>query len=118
MANLDFSSIPSSEPLAEGIYVLQIEDVTEKVSSTGKDMLLVRFREPDSKTVIFENYVLTPESLWKLKELVDAIGLDVSSGVDSSEIVEALKGTMIKAKVIQDVYNERVMNRVKKVFAC
>ena len=118
MANLDFSSIPSNEPLAEGIYVLQIEDVTEKVSSTGKDMLLVRFREPDSKTVIFENYVLTPDALWKLKELTDAIGLEVAPGTDSSEVAEALKSNMIKAKVIQDVYNERVMNRVKKVFAC
>ena len=41
MLNLDFSSVPSREPLEEGIYSLTIAKVEETTSSTGNPMLKV-----------------------------------------------------------------------------
>lgn len=118
MANLNFSEIPSREPLAEGMYLLDIEAVEEKKSSTGKDMLLVRFKEPESNTAIFENYVLEANCLWKLQELCDALGIDTSVDMDSSELIPMLQGSEVKAKVVQDTYNENIVNRIKKVYSC
>lgn len=118
MANLNFSSIPSREPLAEGVYLMNIEAVDEKQSSTGKDMLLVRFKEPETGTAIFENYVLTVDALWKLQELCNAIGIDTSADMDTSELIPELIGQTVKVKVIQEDYEGRIVNRAKKVYAC
>lgn len=118
MANLNFSSIPSQEPLAEGVYILNIEEVEEKTSSSGKDMLLVRFKEAETNTAIFENYVIQENTLWKLKELCDAVGVDTSVDMDTVDLIPMLKGNVVKAKVVQDVYNDNTVNRVKKVYAC
>ena len=41
--NLDFSSVPSREPLEEGVYHLQIAKVEETNSSTGNPMLKVEY---------------------------------------------------------------------------
>ena len=116
MLNLDFSSVPIREPLAEGIYELVIIDAEETTSkSKGTPMLKVTFEEPESKNRIWENYVLQDNCMWKLKELFDAIGIDTTGEVvfDPQDIL----GVAIKAKVIQDTYNDAITNRVKKVFA-
>ena len=118
MANLNFSEIPSRDPLNEGVYLMNIEAAEEKISSTGKPMILVRFKEPETGVAVFENYVLTPECLWKLKELCDALGIDTTADMDSADLLTMLPGNDIKAKIVQDVYDERITNRVKKVYAC
>lgn len=118
MANLNFSEIPSREPLNEGMYVMNIEAAEEKKSSTGKDMILIRFKEPETNTAVFENYVLTPDCLWKLQELCNALGIDTSSDMDSADLIAMLPGQMVKAKITQDTYNEQIVNRIKKVYAC
>ena len=112
--NLDFSNVQGGVILEEGMYNVTIEDVEEKVSSTGKNMLLIRFREEESKTAIFENYVLEESCLWKLKELLTAAGIECSGAVDFD--TEDLKGLMFKAKIVKDQYNGSDVNRIKKVY--
>lgn len=120
MANLDFSSIPSREPLEEGIYLMTIEHIEEKTSSTGNPMLLVRFKEPETGTAVFENYVLLPQNMWKLGELVEACGIDPKElgSVDTEELIPMLTGIQVKAKITQDTYEGRITNRVKKTYGC
>ena len=113
--NLDFSSIPSREPLAEGIYTFMIKRAEEKTSSTGKPMLLILFEELETKTGVFENYVLTAECLWKLQELLRALGLEASGEVALD--TDDLLGQIVKGKVIQDEYAGEPVNRMKKIFA-
>ena len=114
--NLDFSSVQSNNVLLdEGMYNLTLESIEEKTSSTGKQMLLVRFREETTQTALFENYVLTENCLWKLKELLSAAGLECSGAVDLD--TDELIGLMFKAKVVQDDYNDSKVNRIKKVYA-
>lgn len=115
MANLDFSGIASREALPEGVYNLVIEKVEEKVSGSGNPMFLVRYKEENTGNAIFENYVLNANCLWKLKEVTDALGIDTSEVTDSSEIAEMMTGQMVKAKVIQEIYEEVPRNKVKKV---
>lgn len=112
---LDFSSVPSNEPLVEGTYELTISKVEEKQSQSGKDMILVTFKHDETGTAIWENYVLQENCLWKLKELFDAVGIDTTGPVDIewSDLV----GQMVMAKVIQEEYNGNMKNRVAKVMA-
>lgn len=118
MANLNFSSVPSRDPLAEGIYLMNIEAAEEKKSSTGKDMLLVRFKEPETGVAVFENYVLQTNCLWKLQELCNAIGIDTSSDMDTADLIPQLIGQTVKVKVTREEYEGQINNRAKKVFAC
>ena len=113
--NLDFSSVPSREPLEEGIYHLQIAKVEETNSSTGNPMLKVEYNVlgVEGNRKLWDNYVLIDKCLWKVKELFDALGIDTSALVEMD--VNELVGLEVQAKVIQETYNGDIMNRVKKV---
>ena len=113
--NLDFSSVPSREPLEEGIYHLRIAKVEETTSSTGNPMLKVEFdvMEVDGNRKLWDNYVLIDKCLWKVKELFDALGVDTSELVEMD--VTELVGMEVNGKVIQETYNGDIVNRIKKV---
>ena len=113
--NLDFSSVPSREPLAEGVYHLQIAQVEETQSSTGNPMLKVEYNVlgVEGNRKLWDNYVLIDKCLWKVKELFDALGIDTSALVEMD--VNELVGLEVQAKVIQETYNGDIMNRVKKI---
>lgn len=117
MTNLDFTSVEAKnfDPIPEGMYALEIVEAEEKTSSKGSQMIVVVFQEPESKTRIWENYVIQQNCLWKLKELLDVVGIDTSGSLDldASELV----GVMVRGKVIQDTYDDKITNRVKKVYA-
>lgn len=115
MLNLDFSSVPSREPLDEGVYQLQIAKAEETTSSTGNPMLKVEYDvlNVEGGRKLWDNYVLIDKCLWKLKELFDALGLDTSAIVEMD--VAELVGMEVNAKVIQETYNGDIVNRVKKI---
>ena len=115
MLNLDCSSVPSREPLEEGVYHLRIAKVEETTSSTGNPMLKVEYDvvDVDGNRKMWDNYVLIDKCLWKVKELFDAIGVDTSELVEMD--VTELVGMEVNAKVIQETYNGDIVNRIKKV---
>lgn len=115
MLNLDFSSIPSREPLEEGVYHLRIAKVEETTSSTGNPMLKVEYdvMDVEGNRKLWDNYVLIDKCLWKVKELFDAIGVDTSELVEMN--VTELVGMEVNGKVIQETYNGDIVNRIKKV---
>lgn len=115
MLNLDFSSVPSREPLEEGVFHLRIAKVEETTSSTGNPMLKVEYdvMDVDGNRKLWDNYVLIDKCLWKVKELFDAIGVDTSELVEMD--VTELVGMEVNAKVIQETYNGDIVNRIKKV---
>lgn len=115
MLNLDFSSVPSREPLEEGVYRLQIAAVEEKNSSTGNPMLSVEYDVVgvDGNRKLWDNYVLIDKCLWKVKELFDALGIDTAEIVEID--VAELVGLEVQAKVVQEEYNGETVNRVKKI---
>ena len=115
MLNLDFSSVPSREPLDEGVYDLTIAKIEETTSSTGNPMLKVEYdvNDVEGKRKLWDNYVLIDKCLWKVKELFDALGIDTSELVEMD--VSELLGMQVKAKVIQETYNGDIVNRIKKV---
>lgn len=113
--NLDFSNVRGSVILEEGMYNMIIEKVESKDSKSGKPMLVVRFKEEETKAAIFENYVLEESCLWKLKELLKAAGIECDGAVDFEP--EELEGLIFKVKVIKEQYNGEDVNRIKKIYA-
>lgn len=115
MLNLDFSSVPSREPIAEGVYHLQIAKVEETTSSTNNPMLKVEYDVLDVEggRKLWDNFVLIPKALWKLKELFEALGIDTAEIVEMD--VQELVGMEVQAKVIQETYQGDIVNRVKKI---
>lgn len=115
MLNLDFSSVPSREPLDEGVYDLTIAKIEETTSSTGNPMLKVEYdvNGVEGNRKLWDNYVLIDKCLWKVKELFDALGVDTSELVEMD--VSELLGMQVEAKVIQETYNGDIVNRIKKV---
>lgn len=115
MLNLDFSSVPSREPLEEGVYHLQIAKVEETNSFAGNPMLKVEYNVlgVEGNRKLWDNYVLIDKCLWKVKELFDALGIDTSELVEMD--VTEMVGLEVQAKVIQETYNGDIMNRIKKV---
>lgn len=116
MLNLDFSSVPSREPLEEGVYSLTIAKVEETTSSTGNPMLKVEYdvNGVEGSRKLWDNYVLIDKCLWKIKELFEALGIDTSAIVEMD--VTELVGMQVNAKIIQETYNGEVVNRVKKIY--
>ena len=116
MLNLDFSSVPSREPLEEGIYSLTIAKVEETTSSTGNPMLKVEYdvNGVDGNRKLWDNYVLIDKWLWKVQELFNALGIDTSAVVEMD--VTELVGLQVNAKVIQEEYNGDTVNRIKKIY--
>lgn len=113
--NLDFSNVPSREPLPEGVYDVTIGKVEQVMSKTNKPMLKVEFEvqsEEYQGRKLFSNYVLTEDCMWKVKELFDSLGLDTSQvlDIDTDELV----GMGCMAKVAQREYQGEIQNEIKK----
>lgn len=115
LITLDFSSVKENVLLDEGTYAATIKKAETKNSSTGKPMLVVLFEENETGTGLFENFLLTEEAAWKLKQLASAVGLDTSeiSELDTDELI----GVEVKIKVIQEAYQDELKNRIKKILA-
>lgn len=115
MLNLDFSNVPSREPLDEGVYSLRIANAEEKVSSTGNPMLSVEFdvQGVEGNRKLWDNYVLIDKCLWKVQELFKALGIDTDQIVtmEPNELI----GYEVQAKVVQEDYNGDTVNRIKKI---
>ena len=110
---LDFSGVKDREPLPEGIYELTVIEVDDKaVSSKGSNMVKVTFEEPETKSRIWENFVLQENTMFKIKEFFGALGIDTSAAVDVDWM--DLVGSTVTCKVVQDTYEERVNNKIKK----
>ena len=115
MLNLDFSSVPDRTPLEEGIYTLQIAKVEETESSNKNPMLKIEYDviSVEGGRKLWDNFVLIPAAMWKIKELLTALGMDTSELVEMDP--QELVGQVVQAKVIQETYNGDIVNRVKKI---
>lgn len=117
MINLDFSNVTGGnyEPMPAGDYVLEIEDIEERVSKAGNEMLNITFNVAEGEyegRKIFEFYVLTENALWKLKNLLVALGIDTEGQVDVS--VDDLVGEMLIGNVvIQEQEGYDPSNKIK-----
>jgi hypothetical protein len=117
MIKLDFSEVQGGdfEPIPEGDYLVEIEEVKEKESNSGNQMLQMKFNVVEGEyegRKIFDNYVLTQKALWKLKNLFVALEKDVSGIAEFDP--KDLEGMKFLATVTIEEYQGNENNRIKK----
>ena len=113
---LDFTGVESFQRAAEGKHLCKIAQVDEKTSQGGNDMLTVQFEviKGESKTArVFENYPLIDTALWKLKGLLQAIGMKADGKVQLD--LDKLVGKTCMVVVKHEEYEGKTRARVDSV---
>ena len=80
-----------------GDYCAELTGVEEKVTKTGKPMLVVNLQihaNDDGPSILLRDWIVAPDSIWKLQKLANALGV-VDKFEDQSFNPEDYKGCNI-----------------------
>lgn len=96
----------AKKTLPPGDYEAELLSCTDKVSKTGKEMLEVTWRlypNDGHPPVQLRDWIVAPDSVWKLKKIAKAWGLESSFDDGSFNPADHLNSTLIvKLKVRHD----------------
>lgn len=71
---LDFTGVQSSNFIGEGIHTVKIKEAEFKKAQTGSDQLQLTFETADG-SIRSAWYSLLPQALWKLKGVLEVLGI-------------------------------------------
>lgn len=112
---VDFTGVESFQRPSEGEHVCKIVSAELKQSQGGNDMIVVAFevtKGQDKGARVYENYSLAENALWKLKGMLQAIGMKCDGKVQLD--LDKLIGKICIVSVIDDEYNGQVRSRVQE----
>ena len=93
-ANFDFTNISNDfEILPKGEYVVHLFDVDLKKTQKGDNMyvLILKVAEGEHKgRQLFFNLPVMPQTMWKIKETLEAFGMEIPKSVVSIDFDELL----------------------------
>lgn len=100
---LDFSGVKDFDAIAPGLYDATVFEVEHTFAqSSGNPMFNFTFAiqggEYDGRKV-FTNAVLTPEAMWKLKQILKACGIDIPENGQIEFEPRDIMGTKVKIQV-------------------
>lgn len=111
--NIDFTGVEAFNKPAEGSHKVKISKAEEVVSQGGNDMFKVTFEviSGESKGCkCIENYPLIETALWKLKSLLQAVGMKAEGRVQID--LDKLEGKTLEIQVQYEEYNGQDRARV------
>lgn len=114
---LDFTNVESFAKAAEGRHRVKIVEINEQTSQGGDDMLVFVFEviKGDSKGArVYENCVLTDKALWKLQQILQAIGIKCDGKVALD--LDKLIGKICEIDVFHEEYEGRTRARIGEFF--
>lgn len=114
---LDFSNVESFAKAAEGRHRVKIVEINEQTSQGGDDMLVFVFEviKGESKGArVYENCVLTDKALWKLQQILQAIGIKCDGKVALD--LDKLIGKVCEIDVFHEEYEGRTRARIGEFF--
>lgn len=111
---VNWDEIAKAEVIPPGQYATRIDKVTEKMSQNKNQYWFVEFtitEEPLVGRKVFGNFMLDVQSLWKLRQLLEALGWDVSglADINSDELI----GQEVGVVVDNETYEGQLRSRVK-----
>lgn len=113
---LDFTGVESFKKASEGDHVCKIVSAEVKQSQGGNDMIVVAFevtKGEDKTARVYENYPLLDTTLWKLKGLLEALGMKADSKVSLD--LDKLIGKVCIVAVVHEEYDGKIRARVDEV---
>lgn len=69
---LDFTNVESSSRMPAGTHRVTVSKVEAKKAQSGNDMLAVTYKNGNGD-LAYDNFVLLPQALWKLKLFLEAV---------------------------------------------
>ena len=112
---VDFTGVESFQRPSEGQHVVKIVSAELKQSQGGNDMVVVAFevtKGQDKGSRVYENYPLAENALWKLKGMLQAIGMKCDGKVQLD--LDKLIGKVCIVEVIDDEYNGQIRSKVQE----
>ena len=113
---LDFTGVESFQTASEGVHACKIVSADEKTSSGGNDMIVVAFeviKGLDTGARVYENFPLVDKALWKLKGLLQAIGMKADGKVQLD--LDKLVGKTCSVTVKHEEYEGKTRARVDSI---
>lgn len=115
---LDFSKVESYTRCSEGQHTAKIVEVQENTTQAGDDMLTMVFEviKGDSKGAkVFDNFVLTDKALWKLKQLLQVVGVKCDGKIALD--LDKLVGKVCDIAVFHEEYNGKLKAKIDEYIA-
>lgn len=112
---VDFTGVESFNRLSEGQHVVKIASAEVKQSQGGNDMIVVAFeatKGQDKGARAYENYPLAENALWKLKGMLQAIGLKCDGKVQID--LDKLVGKVCIITTSDEEYEGKIRARVQE----
>ena len=112
---VDFTGVESFNRASEGQHVVKIATAEMRESQGGNDMISVAFevtKGQDKGARVFENYPLAENALWKLKGMLQAIGMKCEGKVQLD--LDKLVGKMCIIEVAHEEYEGKLRARVQE----
>lgn len=114
--NVDFSGVESSGRVRvpEDDYRVRVDTVKQQESKAGNQMLVWDFEITKGKFAgkkLRDRTVLTKESLWKLKQVLEAMGVTVPSKKVALNLTKYV-GKELGVTVVDDEYEGRINSKV------
>ena len=114
---VDFEGVESYVRCEEGQHVAVIKEITEETAKeSSNDMLVVKFEviKGESKgAIVYNNFVLVDKALWRLKQLLEAVGIKVPDGRMVIDL-DKLEGKKLIIEVSHEEYNGQTRARLQE----
>lgn len=113
---VDLTGVESYTRASEGIHTAKIASIELTQSQGGDDMLKIAYeiiKGEDKGCKVFDNIVLTEKALWKLKLLLQAIGMKADGKVALD--LDKMEGKICDITVIHEEYNGQLRAKVSEV---
>jgi len=106
---VNFSGVESGgRKCPDGTYEAEVTSAEMEESSSGNPMIVAKWKITKGKfkgTTLFDNISLQPQALWKLKTILEAMGIEAQEeDVEASEYAEAIVGESCTIMVVNETY--------------
>lgn len=113
---VDFSGVESGGfDIPDGIYALTVSSVTQKKGAeTGQPYLSFEYKVAEGKykgRKVWDNVSLQPQALWKLRNLLECMGMEVEDGEFEIEL-EDLEQQGVGAEIANEKYQGKDKPRI------
>lgn len=112
---VDFSGVESGgRSVPDGQYLTEVVSVEEKESQEGNMYLAWKWKVCDGPykgAIIYDNTSLKPTALWRLKTLLECLGVDVSEGKMGLRLAD-YKGKTALVMVANEKYQGKDKPRI------
>lgn len=114
---LDFTNVESRDVLPEGTYVVKVDKVTEEEGAKAPYLKWeLSVTQGDHKNrKLWHNTSLAPQALWSLRGLLEALGMEIPTGVYKLDLKQLI-GLPVAVTIEHRTYQNKVQSKIIDIF--